>query len=59
MSVLHFKPQEWSPAEREAMLLRTKTMDEIRDAAAWLGVPFNVAYRERADIWRRRYYFLR
>jgi hypothetical protein len=49
----------WSRAERETMLLRTKTMDEIRDAATWLGVTFAEAYAERREVWARRYYFLR
>lgn len=58
MSVLQFKPQVWSAAERETLLLRTKTMSEIRDAADWLGVPFNAAYRERLEVFRRRFRFL-
>lgn len=57
MSALRLAPPatDWSDAERVAMLLRTKTMAEIRDAAAWLGVTFNQAYAERREVWRRRY----
>lgn len=57
MSTLRLVPPttDWSDAERVALLLRTKTMDEIRDAAAWLGVTFNQAYAERREVWRRRY----
>lgn len=46
---------KWSRAERETMLLRTKTMIEIREAASWLGVSFNEAYAERYEVWRQRY----
>ena len=49
----------WSQAERETMLLRTKTMDEIRDAAVWLGLSFDEAYAERREVWAMRYRFLR
>jgi hypothetical protein len=40
-----------TPEQRAAILVRTKTMAEIRTAAALLGMSFNEAYRERAQAY--------
>jgi hypothetical protein len=45
----------WSPEQRAEILMRTQTMEEIREAAGVLGLSFNEAYRERAQAYEERW----
>lgn len=48
------RPVALSPEERAVLLMRAVTMDEIKDVARRLGVPFGVAYRDRKQLYARR-----
>ena len=47
-------PKPLTPEERAALLMRAVTMTEIRQVAQQLKVPFEVAYRERKQLYARR-----
>ena len=46
----------YSPDARIQMLMRARTMAEIRQAADRLGFTFNEAYRERGRLFEERWH---
>lgn len=45
----------YTDEQRDTMLLKTVTMDEIRQVASLLGLTFKEAYAQRDELYRRRY----